>query len=95
MRAVARAYEDDIHEGDVFIVNDPYRSNNHPPNITVLKPVFFDGELRFWSLAKGDHADVSGKGVVGYNPGATSIHDEGIVIPPAKFYHRGKPVRSV
>jgi len=95
VRAVVKAYEGDVYDGDVFIVNDPYHGNNHPPDVTVLRPVFFEGELCFWSLAKGHHADIGGKGVVGYNPGATSIHDEGIMIPPAKLYDRGKAVRSL
>lgn len=95
VRAVAEAYQGDIYDGDVFIVNDPYHGNNHPPDITVIRPVFDKGSLCFWSLAKGHHADIGGKGVVGYNPGATSIHDEGIMIPPAKLYDKGKAVRSL
>ena len=76
MRSIAAAFGDDIDEGDVFILNDPYHGNNHPPDITVLKPVFAGGELLFWSVSKGHHADVGGGGVAGYNPAARSVWEE-------------------
>ena len=75
----------------MFVLNDPYRGNNHPPDITVLKPVFWEGEIAFWCVAKGHHADVGGGGVAGYNPGARSVWEECIRIPPAKLYVAGEP----
>ncbi|MBV9337563.1 MAG: hydantoinase B/oxoprolinase family protein [Solirubrobacterales bacterium] len=95
MRSVAGQFGDDVEQGDVFILNDPYRGNNHPPDITVLKPVFADGELLFWSVSKGHHADVGGGGVAGYNPAARSVWEECVRIPPAKLYARGEPNRAL
>jgi N-methylhydantoinase B len=95
MRSIADAYRGDIHDGDVFILNDPYRGNNHPPDITIAKPVFHGGELRFWSATKGHHADVGGRGVVGYNPQARSVFDECIRIPPAKLWIAGRVNRAI
>ena len=90
VKSIAGKFEGDIDEGDIFILNDPYHGNNHPPDITIAKPVFFDGEICFWSVCKGHHADVGGGGVAGYNPGARSIWEECIRIPPAKLYMAGK-----
>ena len=90
VKSIASRYEGDIDEGDIFILNDPYHGNNHPPDITIAKPVFFEGAIRFWSVCKGHHADVGGGGVAGYNPGALSIYEECIRIPPAKLYIAGK-----
>lgn len=95
MRSVAAHFGDDVHEGDVFILNDPYRGNNHPPDVTILKPVFWEGELLFWSVSKGHHADVGGGGVAGYHPGARSVWEECIRIPPAKLYVEGEPNRAL
>ncbi len=95
MRAIAAAFKGEILDGDVFILNDPYRGNNHPPDITIARPVFHDGELIFWAVAKGHHADVGGGGVAGYNPGARSVYDECIRIPPAKLYMEGIPNRAL
>lgn len=95
VRSIASTFEGDVDEGDVFILNDPYRGNNHPPDITILKPVFADGEFLFWSISKGHHADVGGAGVAGYNPGALSVWEECVRIPPAKLYVRGEPNRAL
>jgi N-methylhydantoinase B len=95
VRSIAGAFAGDIHDGDVFILNDPYRGNNHPPDITIAKPVFHKGKVEFWSVSKGHHADVGGSGVVGYNPGARSIWEECIRIPPSKLYAAGKLNRAL
>jgi N-methylhydantoinase B len=95
MRSIAEHFGDDVDEGDVFILNDPYRGNNHPPDVTVVKPVFWEGELLFWSMSRGHHADVGGGGVAGYNPGARSVWEECVRIPPAKLYVRGEPNQAL
>ncbi len=95
IRSIAETFAGDIDPGDVFILNDPYRGNNHPPDINIVKPVFHDGELAFWAVSKGHHADVGGGGVAGYNPAATSVWEECIRIPPAKLYIAGKSNRAV
>lgn len=95
VRSIAETFAGDIEDGDVFILNDPYRGNNHPPDITIAKPVFHQGELCFWATCKGHHADVGGGGVAGYNPGARSVWDECVRIPPAKLYIAGRLNRSL
>ena len=95
LRSIATTFAGDVHDGDIFILNDPYRGNNHPPDITIAKPVFHAGKLAFWSVSKGHHADVGGGGVAGYNPAARVVWEEGIRIPPAKLYMRGVPNRAL
>ena len=95
LRSIAGTFAGDIEDGDVFILNDPYRGNNHPPDITVAKPVFHQGRVAFWSVSKGHHADVGGGGVAGYNPAAKVVWEEGIRIPPAKLYIAGQPNRAL
>jgi N-methylhydantoinase B len=90
VESIAKEFEGDIDDGDVFILNDPYRGNNHPPDVTVAKPVFANGEIEFWTVSKGHHADVGGGGVVGYNPAARSVWEECFRIPPTKLMTRGK-----
>lgn len=89
-------YGDDISDGDVILTNDPYLGgNNHKPDFTVARPVFKGEELAFWALAKGHHVDTGAQGVVGYNPLAESIFEEGLRIPPVKLYKSGRFNRSV
>jgi len=95
VRSIAETYAGDIHPGDVFILNDPYRGNNHLPDFTVTRPVFVDGELCFWSVTKGHQADTGGGGAAGYHPAGRDVWDEGLRIPPAKLYERGTVNRGM
>ena len=95
IKSIAKTFEGDIDEGDIFILNDPFRGNNHPPDITIAKPVFDGKEIAFWAVSKGHHADVGGGGVAGYNPGAKSVWEECIRIPPAKLYAKGQPNKGL
>lgn len=78
-----------LDDGDVIVVNDPYQGNSHLPDMNILKPVFAEGRLAFWAVAKGHMADIGGAGVAGYDPLAETVWDEGVIIPPSKLYVRG------
>jgi N-methylhydantoinase B len=51
---------DDIHEGDVFLHNDPYLGASHTPDLCVAIPIFHEGRLCAWSCANGHLADLGG-----------------------------------
>ena len=89
VRSISEHFAGDVHEGDVMVLNDPYRGNSHLPDLTVVKPVFLEGRLWFWVLARGHHADIGGGGAAGYNPNARTIWEEGLRIPPCKLYQQG------
>lgn len=95
VKAISEHFADDVHEGDVMILNDPFRGNNHAPDITVVKPIFFDREARFWAFTRGHHADIGGGGAGGRNPNAKTVWEEGLRIPPARLYASGKYNRDV
>lgn len=95
LKAIASHFEGRIYPGDIYVLNDPYRGNNHPPDVTVAKPVFHNDQLIFWTMAKGHLADVGGGGVVGYNPEATDAWTDAIRIPPVKLYERGVKQQDV
>jgi N-methylhydantoinase B len=50
----------DIREGDVFIHNDAYLGASHAPDIDIIVPVFYDGELLAYSCTTGHHMDIGG-----------------------------------
>ena len=89
--AVRDYFADDIHDGDVFILNDPYFGGSHLPDITIIRPLFYDGRLLFYGVNRAHHSDVGGGTHGGYNPGANEIFQEGLRIPPLKLYDRGVP----
>jgi 5-oxoprolinase (ATP-hydrolysing) len=68
--------------GDVFVLNDPYHGGTHLPDITVVTPVFLDGEVRpaFYVASRGHHGDVGGSTPGSMPPFSTSISEEGVLI---------------
>jgi len=79
---------EDIHDGDVFIANDPYTGGgSHLPDIVLLKPVFYQGKLVAFMVNTGHHADKNRKG--------PTIYDEGLRIPLVKLYSKGELVQDV
>ena len=95
MKAIAQRAGTDVNEGDAWILNDPYRGNNHPPDVVIVRPVFHEGVHRFWAMAKGHNADVGGGGVAGYNPGAKDAWEDALRIPPVRIVHKGELVQDV
>jgi len=79
----------DFEEGDLALVNDPYRGGTHLPDITAIAPVFFGGRLRFFVANRAHHSDVGGMSP-GSMPLATEIFQEGLIIPPLKLARRGR-----
>jgi N-methylhydantoinase B len=94
-RAITEYFDGDIHKGDVFLLNDPYRGGNHIPDLTAFVPVF-DGERPvFWAINRAHQSDIGGATHGAYNAGATEIWQEGIRVPPLRLYERGKVRRDV
>ena len=89
--AVRDYFGEDIHDGDLFILNDPYFGGSHLPDITIIRPVFHQGRLLFYGVNRAHHSDVGGGTHGGYNPGANEIFQEGLRIPPLKLYDKGVP----
>ena len=79
---------EDVYEGDIFIANDPYcGGGSHLPDIVLLKPVFYQGELIAYMVNTGHHADKTRKG--------STIYDEGLRIPVIKLYEKGELKQDV
>src|SRR6516162_5037517 len=89
-RAVSEFFETDIHQGDVFLLNDPYHGGNHLPDLTAFVPVFEGDRPRFWSINRAHQSDIGGATHGAYNAAATDIWQEGIRITPLRLYDRGE-----
>ncbi|MGH8709157.1 MAG: hydantoinase B/oxoprolinase family protein [Burkholderiales bacterium] len=91
MQSIMRHFRDDMHAGDVFIMNDPFDGGMHLPDIFVFKPLYHEGERIAFACTVCHHGDVGGR-VAGSNASdSTEIYAEGLRIPPLKLYERGKP----
>ena len=71
-------FGEDLNDGDVFILNDPYHGGSHLPDVTILRPVFWEGSLRYMAVNRAHHSDIGGGTHGGYNPSATEIFHEGL-----------------
>jgi N-methylhydantoinase B len=90
IEAVLTKFGDDLHEGDVVIMNDPYHGGMHLPDIFMFVPIFHDGKRRAFAVVICHHTDVGGR-VPGSNASdSTEIYQEGIRMPPLKLYDRGE-----
>ena len=89
-KAVIDAFQDDIHPGDIFFVNDPYVGGTHFSDTRVILPVFYEGELIAWSQANGHWADMGGSVPGSFDVTAKDMFKEGIRITPIKIWRRGE-----
>ncbi len=106
---VARDFPiEEMREGDVFFHNDVYRSEGgigHLPDLCVTVPVFAErgdadrgrssgGRVVAFVQAFGHHDDIGGA-VPGSMPShATSVFEEGLMVPPIKLWDAGVPNRG-
>ncbi len=84
---------EDVHDGDVFVWNDPFKSAGgltHLPDICITQPVFWNGKMVAYSQAFGHVSDVGGLAPGSVTISATDIHQEGIIIPPVKIADAGR-----
>ena len=95
VKAVTRYFGDDIHPGDVFVMNDPYMGGTHLQDVTIMKPIFFNGRLQFIAINRAHHGDVGGMEPGSYCPAATELLHEGIRIPPLRIYKDNQPILDV
>ncbi len=94
-RAVKNRFGDDIHEGDVFIFNDPYEGGTHFCDLRVIRPVFYDGEIVAFTLSNGHWADVGGKVPGSFDITAKEHYGEGTRITPVRIWDRGRYLSDV
>ncbi len=86
-----------MHDGDVVMLNDPFRGGTHLPDITLVAPVFVNlakpgprakRHPDFYVASRAHHADVGGAypGSMGL---CREIYQEGVRIPPVKLLRAG------
>ncbi|NKB53571.1 MAG: hydantoinase B/oxoprolinase family protein [Rhizobiaceae bacterium] len=91
MRCVLEKFEGDIHEGDIFIANDPHTAGGtHLPDINYAMPIFDGGELVAFVCNIAHHADIGGMVPGSMAGGMSEIYQEGLRIPVVKLFRKGE-----
>lgn len=88
-----RNFAGTVEPGDIFLISDPYRCEgaiSHANDWLVLLPIYWHGErLIAWAAMFGHMTDVGGKVPGSLPTDASSIFEEGCIIPPVKLYRGG------
>ena len=78
-------------EGDVLVSNHPQLAGgSHLPDITVITPVFVNGEIVFFVASRGHHADIGGISPGSMPPHSKALAEEGAAIVSFKLVRGGK-----
>ncbi len=78
-----------LEEGDVVILNDPYIAGTHLNDITLVKPLFHNGEVYGYVANKAHHVDIGGMVPGSISGNARELIQEGLVLPPLRIVRRG------
>ena len=83
-----------VKPGDVFVLNDPYHGGTHLPDVTVVTPVYLEGQdvdrPTFFVGSRGHHADIGGTTPGSMPPFSTRIEEEGVQIDNVKLVEGGR-----
>ena len=94
-KAVIDTFGDDIHPGDVFVVNDPFMGGTHFNDTRIVRGIFHEGELLGFSQANGHWADVGGAVPGSFNINAIDHMGEGLRITPVRVWDKGRYLADV
>ncbi len=89
-REVATAFAGDIHEGDIFLHNDPYTGGTHLNDMLLLYPVFHDGRPVLFPAVRCHWSDVGGMTPGSISGRVTEVIQEGIRVRPTRICERGR-----
>lgn len=78
-----------IREGDMFILNDPYRGAIHQPDVSIVAPVFHNGRHVAWAGSCAHQLDVGGMSFGSWAIGATEIQQEAMLLPGIRIVEAG------
>ena len=80
VKALIRTQLQEMHAGDIYLINSPYHGGTHLPDFTVVTPMFGNsGEILFYLASRGHHADVGGISPGSMPPGSRTIAEEGVL----------------
>ncbi len=93
-RAIRDYGPENLGSGDVLITNDPFPSGVHLNDVTLVSPVYADGELLGFVANLAHHVDVGG-GAPASIGAFREVFQEGVIIPPVKIVEAGRIVPDI
>ena len=94
-KSVIEEFADDMHPGDVFMINDPYAGGTHFNDVRIVRPIMIDEELIGFAQSNGHWTDVGGSVPGSFDVQAKEMFREGIRIPAVRLFDKGVFRRDV
>lgn len=79
----------EMEQGDAILINDPYISGSHLPDVFMISPIMYEGELVAIAANIAHHVDVGGIAPGSMSVKATEIFQEGLRLPGIKIRRKG------
>ena len=76
-----------LYPNDVLITNDLFQGTGHLPDVTVAKPIYYQGQLVGFAASTAHAPDIGGKI---RSPEPREVFEEGFQIPIMKLQEKGK-----
>jgi N-methylhydantoinase B len=92
---VIRAFDGDMHPGDVYAINDPYAGGTHFSDVRLIRPIFSGGEIIAYSQSNGHWSDVGGSVPGSFDVLAREMFREGLRITPVRLFDQGRFCKDV
>lgn len=93
--AVLRDYSD-ISEGDAFLINHPYEGGSpHAPDMAVLTPSFYQGDLVGFCCSIAHKGDIGGPVPGSCSGQAKETFNEGLHLPAIRYEKNGKRIVEI
>jgi 5-oxoprolinase (ATP-hydrolysing) len=93
IKTVIRENAASMQPGNVYALNDPYHGGTHLPDVTIITPVYLDGngltKPAFYVGSRGHHADIGGTTPGSMPPFSTRIEEEGVQINNVLLVDKG------
>lgn len=83
-------YPGELRLGDMLLLNDPYISGTHLPDLTMIAPIFHEGVIIGYAANKAHHTDVGGMAPGSLAADSSELYQEGLIIPPVKLVKGGE-----
>ncbi len=93
--AIVESRRGGVRDGQMWVVNDPYVSGTHLNDVTVIRPVFFGGDLIGYAANKAHHTDVGGSAAGSMPADAADLFAEGLIVPPTLLVENDRVVESI
>jgi N-methylhydantoinase B len=92
IRSIVADYADSpgIRDGDMFILNDPYKGAVHQPDVSIVAPIFYGGRHVAWAGSCAHQLDVGGMSFGSWSFKATEIQQEAMLLPGIKVVEDGE-----